>query len=301
MSSFSQLPSGKWRVQVRRAGIYKAGTFPTKREARDWANQIESHAQSVATNGVAPPPKSATVADLIDKYTDMHAKTPGRTKAATLEMLKREIGQVKLTALSSGVLRDFIDRRAKAGAGGVTIAGDLSFFSAVLSWGRHARQLDLPERLALDARSSLKHRGLNTRSKERDREPTDDELSRLFHYWQSNLRQKIDMVTLCRMALARKSPNGAAAAGRLAHRRARLERAGDRLPVPDQCRIGISRFHSGLHRTRDSRLAFPRFETQGNRPVLSDGPGHPSCRIDDGTQDLGHVAAIHGHQADGCP
>ena len=35
----------------------------------------------------------------------------GRTKTATLAMLKREIGKVKLTTLSAIVLRDFIDRR----------------------------------------------------------------------------------------------------------------------------------------------------------------------------------------------
>ncbi len=117
-------------------------------------------------------------------------------------MLKREIGKVKLSALSAVVLRDFIDRRLDAGAGGVTIAADLSFFSAVLEWGRHARRLDIPERLALEARGSLKHRGLTTRSHERVREPTDDELARLFAHWQGNPRQIIDMLTVCRFALA---------------------------------------------------------------------------------------------------
>ena len=48
MPTFSQLPSGKWRVQVRRAGIYRAATFPTKREARDWAAGIESQAHHIA-------------------------------------------------------------------------------------------------------------------------------------------------------------------------------------------------------------------------------------------------------------
>lgn len=88
-----------------------------------------------------------------------HGRVPGMTKAATLEMLKREIGKVKLTALSTLVLRDFIDRRTKAGAGGDTIAADLSFLSAVLKWARHARHLDVNDRLALDARESLKHGG----------------------------------------------------------------------------------------------------------------------------------------------
>lgn len=202
MAALSQLPSGKWRVQVRRSGIYRAATFQTRSEAKNWAAAIESQAHHIAASGFAPVPKGATLADLIDKYSETHTKVPGKTKAATLAMLKRDLGKVKLSSLSAIVLRDFIDRRAEAGAGGVTIAADLSLLSAVLKWGRHARQLDLPERLALEARGSLQHRGLNTRSQERTREPTDDELARLYAHWNGSTRQMIDMVLVCRFALA---------------------------------------------------------------------------------------------------
>lgn len=202
MPTFSQLPSGKWRVQVRRGGIYRGATFATKREARDWAAGIESQASHIAAGGYAAVPKGATVSDLIDKYTETVARTPGKTKGATLAMLRRELGKVKLSALSALVLRDFIDRRSAEGAGGVTIAADLSFLSAVLKWGRHARHLDIPAHLALEARESLKHRGLETRSRERDREPTDEELERLYAHWRASPRQRIDMETLCRLALA---------------------------------------------------------------------------------------------------
>lgn len=34
MPAFSQLPSGKWRAQVRRTRLYRAVTFGSKREAR---------------------------------------------------------------------------------------------------------------------------------------------------------------------------------------------------------------------------------------------------------------------------
>ena len=202
MATFSQLPSGKWRAQVRRAGLYRAATFTTKREARDWATGIEAQVNHLAAGGYAPIPKSATVSDLIDKYTETVSKNPGRTKAATLAMLKRDLGKVKLVNLNAVILRDFIDRRQESGAGGVTIAGDLSFLSAILKWGKHARHLDLPHHLALEARASLKHRGLDTRSKERSREPTDDELNRLYRLWDNNPRQKIPMTLLCRFALA---------------------------------------------------------------------------------------------------
>lgn len=202
MASILELPSGKWRAQVRRAGIYKAATFTLKRDAEKWARGIERQAEHVAAGGFAPVPKGATLGELIDKYVDTVAKTPGRTKAATLTMLKARLGNVKLSTLNAVTLRDFIDRRVDDGAGGVTIAGDLSFLSAVLKWGRHARHLDIPDRLASEARESLKHRGLRTRGKERDREPTDAELAQLYAHWQRNARQIIDMPLLCRFALA---------------------------------------------------------------------------------------------------
>lgn len=202
MPTFSQLPSGKWRAQVRRAGVYRAATFTTKREAKDWAAAVESQVHHIAAGGFAPVPKGATLADLIDKYTEQPGYRAGKTKDATLAMLKRDIGKVKLAALNAVVLRDFIDRRQEAGAGGVTIAADLSYLSAVLKWGRHARHFDIPERLALDARASLSHRGLKTRGAEREREPTADELWRLYAYWDNNQRQVLPMSTLCRFALA---------------------------------------------------------------------------------------------------
>jgi integrase len=182
--------------------MYRSATFPKKREAQDWATTVESQARHVSASGYAPIPKDATVADLIDLYNEQNAKEPGRTKAATLAMLKRELGKGRLVLLNGVILRDFIDKRVGAGAGGVTIAADLSFLSGVLKWGRHARQLDIPERVALDARASLSHRGLSTRGQERAREPSDSELDRLYKHWAENPRQRVDMPTICRFALA---------------------------------------------------------------------------------------------------
>lgn len=203
MPTYTQLPSGRWRVQVRRGGTYKASTFDRKRDAEDWARTIESQAKLVAVQGYAKPPAAATLADLIDRYLELHSKQPGRSKLAILEMLKvDQLGKTRLSTLSALSFRDFIDRRVKAGAGGVTIAADLSTISAVLKWGRHARRLDLPVELATDARRELPYRGLTTRSRERDREPSDAELARLYAHWDNNPAQRIPMSQICRFALA---------------------------------------------------------------------------------------------------
>jgi integrase len=62
--------------------------------------------------------------------------------------------------------------------------------------------MDLPVNLALDARRDLSARKVSTRSVERDREPTQAELDRLYTYWRDNKRQTIPMATICAFALA---------------------------------------------------------------------------------------------------
>jgi integrase len=200
MATITQLPSGKWRAQVRKGGMYRGETFTLKRDAQAWARQVEVQAEHIVSSGYQPIPDKYSVADLIDGY-GQECNMGGKTKQATHAMLKRAFGTVSLKRLNSIHMRDFIDTRIKAGAGGVTIAADLSFLGAILKWGKHSRRMDLNTDLALDARRDLSARQMSTRSSERDREPTQDELDRLFKHWTGNDRQIIPMATLCTFAL----------------------------------------------------------------------------------------------------
>ena len=146
--------------------------------------------------------EGATVADLIDEYTQSAVQFHGRTKGASLQILKREIGNVRLAALAPATLRKFIDRRIKQGAGGHTIAADLSSCSALLKWVSQEKQLHVPEGLAIEARRTLEKRGLSTVSQRRGREPTAAEMEHLYAHWLAKPRQRIDMVMLCRFSLA---------------------------------------------------------------------------------------------------
>ena len=62
--------------------------------------------------------KGATLADLIDKYAESQANEPGKTKAATHAMFRRELGEIKLASLNAVVLRrdDQALREAEAAA-----------------------------------------------------------------------------------------------------------------------------------------------------------------------------------------
>lgn len=202
MATYTRLPSGRWRVQVRRAGAYRAATFDVKTEAEDWAAGVEGRAGRIAAPGYKPAQATQTLAGLVADYLASGAR-PGKSSAATLERLAADpLGRSRLNALSAAALRRFVERRAAGGAGGVTIAGDLSVLSTLLKWGRHAQHLDLPVELALAARRDLPDRGLATRGAAREREPSDAELERLYRHWEGNGRQRIPMATLCRFALA---------------------------------------------------------------------------------------------------
>jgi integrase len=181
--------------------MYRGETFTRKRDAESWAKQVEVQAEHIVASGYQPVPEGYSVGDLIDGYAQ-ECNMGGRTKQATHAMLRRELGSVPLKRINSIHLRDFIDTRVKAGAGGVTIAADLSFFGAILKWGKHSRRMDLPTDLARDARRDLSARNVSTRSSERDREPTTAELEKLYAFWTANKRQKVPMTTLCAFALA---------------------------------------------------------------------------------------------------
>jgi len=201
MPTYTQLKSKRWRAQVRKKGIYRNHVFTNKRDAIAWAQKVEVQIEHISANGYQPIPDGYTVADLINDY-GLECNMGGRTKQATHAMLSRELGKISLKHLNSIQLRDFIDKRIKQKAGGVTIAGDLSFLGAILKWGKHSRRMDLPTDLALNARRDLNTRKINTRSDERERQPTETELNKLFNHWDDNLRQKIPMKLLCSFALA---------------------------------------------------------------------------------------------------
>jgi integrase len=144
-------------------------------------------------------PKGLTIGKLVKMYRD-NIKEGGRTRQACLTRLEKALARTKPSTLPFA-LRDFIDARQAAGAGGVTIAQDLSYLATALDWGRHSKRFDVEPEVARDARRSLKHRKLDTRSQSRERLPAQDELDALYKLWDQNQRQLIPMTSLVQFAL----------------------------------------------------------------------------------------------------
>jgi integrase len=202
MARVYQLPSGKWHAVIRRKGLKaKFNTFPLKRDALAWASIQESQIKAIVDNGFQPVPNGYTLAHLIDAH--IKETTPeGRSKLATMKMLSKKLGQHGLADISAITLRDFVTARRKDGAGGVTIATDLSMLGTVYKYGRHALLLDIDPDIPKTARADLKARGMNTRSTERTRLATDTELEALYADWAANELLQLPMVDICKFALA---------------------------------------------------------------------------------------------------
>jgi hypothetical protein len=98
-ASITKLPSGAYRVPIRRKGHYASETFLRRDDAQKWARQAET----LVDQGLPPNRSSVarlhTFGDLVDLHmADMCAvgKPPRRSKAATLATLKRDLGKEKI-------------------------------------------------------------------------------------------------------------------------------------------------------------------------------------------------------------
>jgi integrase len=205
MASIRQLPSGNWQAQVRRKGRAVAETFIRKEHARDWAREAESLIDRGKTPVGARTRGLQTFEDLIDLHIeDMKSvkRPPGRTKAATLDMLRRELGALKVNHLDRERIVRFGRKRASVGAGPVTIAMDIGTIRLVVSHaaavhGAHVsvEQVDL-------ARIALGRLGLIGKSNERDRRPTPGELERLIAHFEGQKKSAIPMAAIIKFAVA---------------------------------------------------------------------------------------------------
>lgn len=205
MATFTQLSSGNWRCQVRRRGRYAAETFRRKKDADSWALEIERRFDRGEELVAKRPAVARTFGDLIDVHIkDMMevGKAPRRSKAYSLEMLKRQLGRVRLRQITREKLIEFGRKRAKQGAGPVTLAADLSYVGTIITHASAIHGIDVSKEPVDLARTALRRLGLIGRSNERERRPTEDELDAIIRYLEHNDRQTIPVGRIVRFAVA---------------------------------------------------------------------------------------------------
>ena len=205
MATFTHLPSGNWRVQIRRKANYISTTFRRFRDAEEWALAAERRIDLAEAPNKRGAVDRTTLAQLIDLHIkDMQEvnRAPRRSKAFTLQALKEALGKLRIKDITRERVIQFGRERAREGAGPATIGMDIGYLRLVVSHGAavHGIAVDV-EPIDL-ARIALKRLGLVGRGNERDRRPTQDELDRLCEHFETKPRQLIPMARIIRFAVA---------------------------------------------------------------------------------------------------
>ena len=115
MASITKLPSGAYRVQIRRKGRNASESFLRCDDALRWARQAETQVDQ----GLGPTSTSVsrlqTLADLIHLHVaDMCelGKPPRRSKSATLAAVKRDPGKERIGHIDRQKLIPYSKMRA---------------------------------------------------------------------------------------------------------------------------------------------------------------------------------------------
>jgi integrase len=205
MATFTRLPSGRWRVQIRRKQSYASETFLRHDDARQWATATERRIDL----GEAPVKRAKVDPTTFEHLIDLHindmcevGKAPRRSKAFTLEALRQKLGYVKLKDLTRERLIQFGKDRAKEGAGPVTLSADVGYIKLVIMHAAAVHGTDVKIEPVQLARIALKRLGLIGKSRERDRRPTADEIQRLLEYFDAHRRLLMPMGRIVRFAIA---------------------------------------------------------------------------------------------------
>lgn len=131
MATIEKTATG-WRVRVRRAGVSKSATLPTKAKAEAWAADIENDAMNVKRGGL---PKK-TLGDAFKRYAEEETpkKRGARWELLRLKLLEKLWGKsdTLLVDITSDDFADLQERRAKKVSPGSVIR-EMTIIRSMLS------------------------------------------------------------------------------------------------------------------------------------------------------------------------
>ncbi|VVN53828.1 hypothetical protein PS685_01365 [Pseudomonas fluorescens] len=196
------------RIMQKGVTVYQESqTFDRKATAQAWIKRVET--EMSAPGAIEKANRSGvTVKEMIERYLLEYEKLRplGKTKRATLRAIGETwLGKLEDREITSQKLVEYADgRMMNDGIQAQTVGNDLAHLGAVLSVARPAWGYDIDPMAMPDARKVLRKMGAVTRSKERNRRPTLEELDKLFGYFcemRDRRKQEIDMVRVTAFAL----------------------------------------------------------------------------------------------------
>jgi integrase len=180
------------QLLIKREGkiVHREGrTFDRKQAASAW---LEKREKELAKPGAlerleAPDP---ILAAAIDRYTDESIKKIGRTKAQVLRAIKTyDIANKKCSEITSADVIAFANQLIIK-VTPQTVANYLSHLAAVFAVAKPAWGYPLDRSAMNDAFVVAKRLGIASKSRERDRRPTLDELDKILEHFGERLRRR---------------------------------------------------------------------------------------------------------------
>lgn len=197
------------QIRVKRDGKVvhqETETFDRKPLAVAWSAKRE--AELSAPGALDRVLNRLTLGELLNRCIEhLEAVAPlGRTKKAVLLALtKMPIGDTDVYALTAPVIIEHCRQRKLAGIAPPTINNDLVYIRTAIKMGRSMFGLDLALQPVTDATVQLRSLGWISKSRERTRRPTDQELAQLRAYFQNRTecgRLEMPMTDLMDFAIA---------------------------------------------------------------------------------------------------
>lgn len=136
MASFTKLKSGSRRAQIRRKGQYVNETFLRRKDAEEWALDMERRIDRQEPAVTRRSRDAKRFRDLVALHRQDMAEVGigiGRSKDFCLTAIDEALGALKIGDLDRERLIKYGKDRAKEGAGPVTASMDFGYIKTVLS------------------------------------------------------------------------------------------------------------------------------------------------------------------------
>lgn len=165
-------------------------TFTSKREAAGWIARREDELERDVP--IKRELKETVLATIIDRYIIESMRDMGRTKTQVLRTITASpLGQMQCGDITSRELVAYAKALHGGGRAPQTVLNYLSHLGSVFAIAKPAWGYELDNQAMRDALVVTKRLGLTSKSGERDRRPTLDELDKLLtHFKQSYLKRE---------------------------------------------------------------------------------------------------------------
>lgn len=172
-------------------------TFEVRSAALHWTKERE--VELAKPGAIKPKLAFVTLGEAIDRYTDESRKKIGRTKAQVLETIRKHpLAAKRCDMIGSAEIVDYAKELVQTRQP-QTVGNYISHLASIFTIAMPAWQYPLDRQAMADARVVMTRMGYTSRSNERDRRPTLDEIDKLMTRFEPRSRQRSDSIPMHRM------------------------------------------------------------------------------------------------------